>query len=58
MGLVKSVGDGVYAASLLGTAVGGWTVNEGLAQGGGLASAVIGLRNFSHRHAKHRSVAA
>ena len=50
MSLVKLIGDGVYATSLLGAAIGRWNVNEGLAQGGGLVSAVIGLANFTHRH--------
>ena len=50
MSLVKLVGDGVYASSLLGAAIGRWSMNEGLAQGGGLVSAVIGLMNFTHKH--------
>ena len=55
LSLVKYSGDGLYAASLLG-AVAGWRMNEGLAQGGGLLSALVGLYKLSASQRLHRMV--
>ena len=55
LSLVKYAGDGLYALSLV-SAVAGWRMNEGLAQGGGLLSALVSLYKLSRSQKLHRMV--